>query len=1571
MKKLGIPLYTLLFSLCILFTFQNLLRIKSEYQTNSNTSVLTEKTLNGLKDISIDNKIEDINSIKAEENIARVKAANCVNPIWDTDDHFYVDLGSITSTDFATEIPSSPTGHRNDRDCFEYSLAPRVEDDGTNDPPYFQRSMHLYLTEQYVGSLRYQVHDYNDTVGYGIAVLNSNNVWETLLIDDDAESDSCGITGYNPSRPWRNGCYVTRTLQVNRTIKAIYISANADRNEGIAFRILNVNTDLPPIGNHDAANCSATWGWTCDPTSFADTVEVDIYADGPMGSGTLVASGIQANQTRNDVTGMCGGQAAHGFSWNIPDSLKNGQSRNLYVYAKNRGPGSRPPVLLSNSPKSISCTPSNTPPQCNGFNTYSGTSTTNPLATTAAKRLTDTITVRVASSDAQGLRYTGICWTANSLTQAEYRTGSNFTCTNVCNSSSTLGSCTYNNNNQEHRGYVTDTIQHFIDTLPNQDMRNKATQNGLVFLSNLTESSIGGGLCSTNPGYTEQGVYLVGSNFNYNTSCGVASSGNCTRRITIDTGATPINGTCGTNARTYSSSETAYSGNFCATGTPNPTNPSFPTPSSYTLWTCNGLNGGSSTTCTASRSANLGGVCGTAATAYPANATAFSGSLCTVGMPSPVIPTFPAQGGSSAWTCVGFAGAGNASCAATRALPVNGACGIAATNYEYNATGYIGDFCSSGTSNPPTPAFPDQAETVTWSCVGSPGGTNATCTATRNLESCQNNPNNVACNQCLNPGQSPISQESNNCSVRIQPRIKMTDNNSLGDGAKGIDANAPLKFDWTNSLPYNNPSCMLTYALEVKRTVDPNWITVVSNRVESEVTVNSGVFSFGTEYQWRVRSTGPGNTVVDSPIYTFTTNFKPEYLQSGAGYVARDASETPHLDMQQAVGTGNPTQGLNNRNSCNGNQGCNIGPVNGANKFGGADTCFTGSYNMPATSTFGQADNPIIFWFDYEDKDNYTNTTCAGNEFSKHKLALVPKGSYNVDTVDDNLDVVNRANLFVEYDLKTNQITNQKGEVIITPMVRFDGQNKLRMAYKLKFRDEFASGSYDIFALVNSEVNDPRQGVGGTLLYDTHILPSTGQYRKVGEWTVDTTAPDVQEPIYSNLGIDTFNVGWNIRTDSKLLDVNLGCYSADQSILDKSKASVLGTYNPNNFVAGHIYPFPGDFAENGSNKCSSDSAVTDYKNRINSALNSIVNMRTRHKIDEAQSITAFRAKTGAIDYACNSAVSPAATTDLPNASPWIHTYGGTVMSQTINTQPQTTLDSTDHNLYCNYEGQTSANNDTLYSKVNSSTLFLSTSSVISTDSTISNVLETSLVGAQVADYIDSLDANLNATGSQYYDLIRKKLDQLTLISNTINGDRTISKVSELGTCAGESCYIEIIGDLTINGNDGVNASAPACDGKTMVLVNGNLRINNNLIKSAAEMCCAFIVRGSINFGKPNPNDLPKDELRYNNASAAEKASWINTSQYDCTTGFYFSENGNITIEEDTSNYGITSSGENFSDAFALQGYLIAQKGDIIQNRSNGLRNNLQPPVYIKQDSCIYKNFKVASEAFLSTRDLNY
>ncbi|MFA6269050.1 MAG: hypothetical protein WC652_04505, partial [archaeon] len=123
----------------------------------------------------------------------------------------------------------------------------------------------------------------------------------------------------------------------------------------------------------------------------------------------------------------------------------------------------------------------------------------------------------------------------------------------------------------------------------------------------------------------------------------------------------------------------------------------------------------------------LTAVCGSSAQSYSWSATDFSGSFCSVGDVN-VTPSFPVQGASVSWGCLGTDL--NVTCSASRgSQAVVGLCGDANQTYAYDITSFGSDtFCTTGDENV-TPSFPAQGASVSWKCVAD---TNAECAADRN-----------------------------------------------------------------------------------------------------------------------------------------------------------------------------------------------------------------------------------------------------------------------------------------------------------------------------------------------------------------------------------------------------------------------------------------------------------------------------------------------------------------------------------------------------------------------------------------------------------------------------------------------------------------------------------------------------------------------------------------------------------------------------------------------------------------------------------------------------------------------
>lgn len=118
---------------------------------------------------------------------------------------------------------------------------------------------------------------------------------------------------------------------------------------------------------------------------------------------------------------------------------------------------------------------------------------------------------------------------------------------------------------------------------------------------------------------------------------------------------------------------------------------------------------------------------GYAATGYSPYAQCSAGSSSNT--------AFPAAGGTVSWTCLGaYGGSNSGACSASRQpIPVPGVCGTAnGKTYLQSDTGYAPDTqCAVGSTS--DPSFPPPGGTVSWACFGANGGSNAWCSARRQL----------------------------------------------------------------------------------------------------------------------------------------------------------------------------------------------------------------------------------------------------------------------------------------------------------------------------------------------------------------------------------------------------------------------------------------------------------------------------------------------------------------------------------------------------------------------------------------------------------------------------------------------------------------------------------------------------------------------------------------------------------------------------------------------------------------------------------------------------------------------
>jgi hypothetical protein len=132
-------------------------------------------------------------------------------------------------------------------------------------------------------------------------------------------------------------------------------------------------------------------------------------------------------------------------------------------------------------------------------------------------------------------------------------------------------------------------------------------------------------------------------------------------------------------------------------------------------WTCSGYNGGTDSSCSASAKV-VNGICGPANGIATANPNTLE--LCSQGLYSAVV--YATYSTPWSWTCKGYGGGSDASCAAP-ALAIDGACGSASGTSP--ATAPTTNLCSTGTESTVTGG----GNPWVWQCYGNVFGAAASC----------------------------------------------------------------------------------------------------------------------------------------------------------------------------------------------------------------------------------------------------------------------------------------------------------------------------------------------------------------------------------------------------------------------------------------------------------------------------------------------------------------------------------------------------------------------------------------------------------------------------------------------------------------------------------------------------------------------------------------------------------------------------------------------------------------------------------------------------------------------------
>jgi Domain of unknown function (DUF1906)/FG-GAP-like repeat len=108
----------------------------------------------------------------------------------------------------------------------------------------------------------------------------------------------------------------------------------------------------PTRGSLDSVTCDQISGWAQDPGSATTAIPVDLYLDGPAGSGTLLGR-YTAGNARSDLCSAIG-SCDHGFAVQPPSRLYDGHAHSVYAYGIAVTQGATN-ALLTGAPKTLDC----------------------------------------------------------------------------------------------------------------------------------------------------------------------------------------------------------------------------------------------------------------------------------------------------------------------------------------------------------------------------------------------------------------------------------------------------------------------------------------------------------------------------------------------------------------------------------------------------------------------------------------------------------------------------------------------------------------------------------------------------------------------------------------------------------------------------------------------------------------------------------------------------------------------------------------------------------------------------------------------------------------------------------------------------------------------------------------------------------------------------------------------------------------------------------------------------------------------------------------------------------------
>lgn len=193
------------------------------------------------------------------------------------------------------------------------------------------------------------------STGYGhVAIIKSI---EPGCTGTAATKTTCKVTVIEQN--WSKAAYGDLTL--TRSSNSTYA---LDRGTS-AYKVIGwlraPDANAKPVGNFDEIRMSdgVIRGWSYDPDQPGNSINIQIFFNGPVGTGTLVHSGA-TNVLRADVNSTFGITGNHGFEFTIPATYRDGKPHSVYVYGIDLNDSTKSTLLGGLTPplNSFTLTPS-------------------------------------------------------------------------------------------------------------------------------------------------------------------------------------------------------------------------------------------------------------------------------------------------------------------------------------------------------------------------------------------------------------------------------------------------------------------------------------------------------------------------------------------------------------------------------------------------------------------------------------------------------------------------------------------------------------------------------------------------------------------------------------------------------------------------------------------------------------------------------------------------------------------------------------------------------------------------------------------------------------------------------------------------------------------------------------------------------------------------------------------------------------------------------------------------------------------------------------------------------------